>query len=112
MIIDGKECSLSHTTSEVRDGVTVTVKHYVDGEGRPVGGMQGEALPLPPDYLEEPPDYRELRRRAYPPIGDQLDVIWKALGYLQMKKKINLVTEADLLMGRILNVKKKYPKPE
>ncbi len=31
----------------------------------------------PDPYVAPVPTYQELRQRAYPPIGDQLDAIWK-----------------------------------
>jgi hypothetical protein len=67
-------------------------------------------------YLEslkpapEPPDYRELRRREYPDIGDQLDAIWKQLNQDRLGGK-ELVQEADDVLGKILAVKNKHPKP-
>ena len=56
-----------------------------------------------------PKPYTELRREAYPPIGDQLDAIWKELNYRRMKGNA-LIQEADDLLNDILNIKKKYPK--
>lgn len=43
--------------------------------------------------------YRELRAKAYPPIGDQLDALWKGGE-----------SEAAMLQT-VLAVKTKYPKP-
>lgn len=60
---------------------------------------------------EIPPSYRELRKEEYPPIGDQLDAIWKDLNY----RRINgnpLTQEADNVLNKILAVKAKFPKPE
>ena len=31
----------------------------------------------PTPYVAPVPTYQELRQRAYPPIGDQLDALWK-----------------------------------
>ena len=31
----------------------------------------------PDPYVAPVPTYQELRQRAYPPIGDQLDALWK-----------------------------------
>ena len=45
-----------------------------------------------------PPTYQELRRAAYPPIGDQLDAIWKGAD-----------AQADMLK-QVMAVKNKYPK--
>jgi len=49
--------------------------------------------------------YEALRRAEYPPIGDQLDAIWK---WLEPPEG----TEAAELRARWLAVKAKYPKPE
>lgn len=49
--------------------------------------------------------YRELRRATYPPIGDQLDAIWK---WLEPPEG----TEAAEMRALWLAVKAKYPKPE
>ena len=60
---------------------------------------------------DEPPSYKELRKRDYPPMGDQLDAIWKALNQMRMDNAINLPQDADDTLGKILSIKKKYPKP-
>ena len=49
--------------------------------------------------------YRELRRAAYPPIGDQLDALWK---WLEPPEG----TEAAEMRALWLAVKAQYPKPE
>lgn len=49
--------------------------------------------------------YEALRRAEYPPIGDQLDAIWK---WLEPPEG----TEAHEIRERWLAVKDKYPKPE
>ena len=55
--------------------------------------------------------YKEQRAAEYPPVGDQLDVLWKALDYLN-NNGTKLPTEAlDMLGNKILAVKTKYPKP-
>lgn len=57
------------------------------------------------------PTYAEKRREEYPPIGDQLDALWKELNY----RRINgdpLTQEADNILNKILDVKAKHPKPE
>ena len=60
----------------------------------------------------EPPskDYIILREKSYPSIGDQLDAIWKELNNKRLAGE-NLVSDADDMLGQILAVKKKYPKP-
>jgi len=49
--------------------------------------------------------YETLRRSEYPPIGDQLDAIWKLIEPPEG-------TEAHEIRERWLAVKAKYPKPE
>jgi len=49
--------------------------------------------------------YEALRRAEYPPIGDQLDALWK---WLEPPEG----TEAAELRARWLAVKAAYPKPE
>ena len=44
--------------------------------------------------------YRKLRARAYPPIGDQLDALWKG------------GDAAAEMLARVQAVKDQYPKPE
>ena len=47
-----------------------------------------------------------LRKRAYPPIGDQLDVLWRVLE----KHPELLDTDAQTMLGKIQAVKAKHPK--
>ncbi len=49
-------------------------------------------------------DYRTLRAQEYPPIGEQLDVLWKEMQALPRTQ------EAEAMLQRIKDVKKKYPK--
>lgn len=44
-------------------------------------------------------DYAKRRKGAYPPIGDQLDALWKG------------GEEAEKMKQQILAVKNQYPKP-
>lgn len=43
-------------------------------------------------------DYREKRAAEYPPIGDQLDAIWKG------------GADAEVMRQKIIEIKQKYPK--
>lgn len=54
-----------------------------------------------PDPADVPPapTYAELRRAEYPPIGDQLDALWKG------------GAEAAAMKAVIDGIKAKYPKP-
>ena len=59
--------------------------------------------------------YREHRKTEYDrqiPIGDQLDAILKHLNYMQLNGETDLVDELDGIIGKWLQVKKDYPKPE
>lgn len=49
--------------------------------------------------------YISARRSEYPPIGDQLDVIWKEL---EVNK--SLTQDSINMLEKINNVKKKHPK--
>jgi len=55
--------------------------------------------------------YKTERAREYPPVGDQLDALWKELNYRRLNGE-NLTQEADDILGQILAIKNKYPKPE
>ena len=57
-------------------------------------------------------DYLRLRAAEYPPVGDQLDAIWKALNSMQLQGVFDLPTDTDLVRNQWLAVKAKYPKPE
>jgi len=57
-------------------------------------------------------EFARLRREAYPPVGDQLDAILKAINYWQMAGKLDACQPMDQILGQWLSVKKKYPKPE
>ena len=57
-------------------------------------GNTPEPADIPPE-----PTYHELRAAAYPPVGDQLDAMWKG-------------GEAEAAMKQtILDIKAEYPKP-
>lgn len=49
--------------------------------------------------------YTELRRRAYPPIGDQLDMLWHAMNE-------NVLPRVEPLYSQLLAVKQAHPKPQ
>lgn len=53
-------------------------------------------------------DYREKRRQAYPPIGDQLDAIYKLA--LSLEGVAPLSKEVREWMGKLTEVKNKYKK--
>jgi len=59
--------------------------------------------------IEHNEDYRKLRARTYPSVGEQLDAIWKILAALQAGAPIP--PEAEELRARIQAVKRGAPKP-
>lgn len=65
--------------------------------------MTGESMTVPIDKSEvvrpDVPDYYAKRRAEYPPIGEQMDAMWKGGEAM-----------ADMLF-KIQEIKDKYPKP-
>lgn len=51
-------------------------------------------------FTVDPLAYRDLRAAAYPPVGDQLDALWKG------------GEAAAEMLAQVQAVKAKYPKPE
>lgn len=49
-------------------------------------------------------NYRQQRAMAYPPIGEQLDAIWKALGEIKAAG-VNLGPAADEMLSRVNAIK-------
>lgn len=69
--------------------------HLLPAGSVPITDEEAEALrPKPPA-----PTYADLRRAEYPPIGDQLDALWKG------------GAEAAAMKAVIDGIKAKYPKP-
>lgn len=57
-------------------------------------------------------EYRIKRATEYPPIGDQLDTIWKYLKSLGVTPDPNAGTNTvNGMLAKIEEVKSKYPKP-
>ena len=55
--------------------------------------------------------YKDVRRTAYPPIGDQLDALMKQLNYDRTQGR-ELIQDMDDVLGLVLAVKAKYKKPD
>jgi ABC-type Fe3+-citrate transport system substrate-binding protein len=53
-------------------------------------------------------DYRKLRAREYPSVGDQLDALWKTVQALQDGKSIP--DDAAEVLSRIRSIKAGAPK--
>ena len=73
-------------------------------------GYQSAAGEPPAYLLNAPPPVSETydmqRKRHYPPIGDQLDAIWKLVGSLGTD-----ATPARDMLAKIEEVKARFPKP-
>lgn len=54
--------------------------------------------------------YDEARRLSYPPVGDQLDAIWKVINQLRLNGT-PLPQDGDNMLNAILQVKNDIPKP-
>ena len=55
--------------------------------------------------------YKDDRKRAYPPVGDQLDAIMKQFNQDRLDGKA-LIQDMDDQLGLVLAVKSAHPKPE
>jgi len=55
-------------------------------------------------------DYGERRAADYPSVEDQLDAIWKQLAEGRAAGSL-LVPAAETMLNRVLEVKRRYPKP-
>lgn len=54
-------------------------------------------------------DYKSARAIAYPPVGDQLDAIWKEINTRKLSGDA-VCDEANLMLMKILDVKSTYKK--
>lgn len=54
-------------------------------------------------------EYKTLRAKEYPPIGDQLDALMK---WLATETEIRVPAELKSIAMKCMSVKAKYPKPE
>lgn len=59
------------------------------------------------EYVPPEPPYTVKRMKEYPPVGEQLDALWKLI--LANSDKIDL-GEAAPLLAAVQEVKDKYPK--
>lgn len=57
----------------------------------------------PPD-IRPKPGYAEMRQGNYPPIGEQLDMLWHAMDESRIPR-------AEPFYSEILAIKRRYPKP-
>ena len=54
---------------------------------------------------------KKQRRLAYPPIGEQLDAIWKFINQ-QRLNGVDLPADTDHALNKVLAVKRDIPKPK
>jgi hypothetical protein len=54
--------------------------------------------------------YKTQRQSAYPPIGDQLDIILKQMAYLKQVNQIPSIPEFNALLDECRRIKERYPK--
>lgn len=82
---------------------------YYEGDRQP-GDIDAPERPSTAHELVEgvwrlPPDlYQRQRAREYPPIGDQLDALWKSF-------EPPAGSEAAAIKAQIAAIKQRYPKP-
>ena len=73
--------------------------------------VEEDAFAQAKEQYERLEKYKDDRRAEYPPIGDQLDAIWKALERINADGVL-LPTETLDVLDKIVVVKNKYPEPE
>lgn len=61
--------------------------------------------------IRHDPDYRPLRKQAYPPVGDQLDAVMK-LAQAMRNTGVELPPEVNAWIDKCQQVKATYRKPE
>jgi hypothetical protein len=71
----------------------------IDFHPSATAAQRAAAAALVSEWRDEDWDYVEQRRLAYPPVGDQLDAIWKG------------GAEMEAMRAVVMAVKVKYPKP-
>jgi hypothetical protein len=84
------------------DGIPDPPRLVMETQTRVV--TQGMTLNEDDQLVPAPVPYSERRRRAYPKVGDQLDMLWHAMNDGQIPK-------VEPFYSEILTVKQTYPKP-
>lgn len=82
------------------DGTTVEMQYQLDAQLYPDHEFMGEK----PEPVFHEPTYDWLRRRAYPPIEAQMDMLWHAM-------HTGTTPKVEPFYSEILAVKQKHPKP-
>jgi hypothetical protein len=90
-LVPGAQVSCVEETGEIdwhKPSVAPVTFNEIENERERLGSLQ---------MLNQ---YMEKRKREYPPIGDQLDALWKG------------GVDAEAMLAQVMAVKAKYPKPE
>jgi hypothetical protein len=74
--------------------------NWIASDTAAIGDLYQDGQFTTPDPVVDPEAYKEQRAREYPPIGDQLDALWKG------------GDAAVAMLEQVQAVKSKYPKPE
>lgn len=98
-------CPEGELEYNLREGEAGLAIDSIPFEGR--HGVQDGCLVQLPDLPDQRP-YTARRREDYPPIGDQLDAIWKAFGQMAPG---DVPEPAREMLAKVQAVKAKHPPP-
>lgn len=91
-----------HGTNMPEDVVEITEQEYIDSQNGHSSSKEivsdNSGKPILVDQVVVALTYREKRQREYPPIGDQLDAMWKGGEF------------AEAMLQQVMSIKNKYPK--
>ncbi len=96
LILRGGQCPPDHVALQAGDGETAILDKWEGTRADRHRIVDGERIPYTPAVRIVP--YTESRHRAYPPIADQLDAIWKGGEAM------------EAMRAQILAIKKAIPK--
>ena len=100
--IDDENCVVSTTNDPQGEG-WIECPDWVVIDATKIMYESGEFRRTGESWMKS--SYAQQRSMAYPPIGDQLDVLWKALGSMLEDQR------AEAMLAQIQAVKDRYPKP-
>jgi hypothetical protein len=101
MIIKNSKAILSLVPDAVFSIVDNDLETVIWSDDRPMPTkeqIEQEVVRLSQEWQDS--EYQRLRQPEYPPIGDQLDALWKG------------GEDAEEMLAKVQAVKAKYPKPE
>ncbi len=100
----GRVVAVVKTPGTDHEGIEVDPDIEIAPGRHIVSGGAVLVAPLAPT----PPDFAELRRDAYPPVGDQLDAIWKIVAAVLAGE--NPPADALAIRDAVSAVKARLPK--